>query len=199
MKRKCSPRRKYWFIFFLMSLYSSLDIFMRFLHIALTKRKLKIYVGCKLTNASSEFIDLVASVKAHINSTNSYEVIEFLGLEEGTQEDVVLHDTNGMLKSDICLFFVENESSGMGIEIGLGIPFQKPVIVLIPCKIEEYKKISRMVTGQTAVNARFVSKGYSTDNISQIVTYLDSYRKKYYSLNFFEKTVVEKTKKELQT
>ena len=94
--------------------------------------KIKIYVGCALTKVpkgfKAEFTRFICGVKDGL-MTSGYEVLEFIGLVEGTSGDVYRHDTECVSKCDLFLAICDFPSIGLGIEIGHAIKISKPTLL----------------------------------------------------------------------
>lgn len=80
--------------------------------------KLIIYVGLALTGAPPEFRDTFQhELKSELRRLLEVEVLDFVGLENGTALDVYLHDRKCAQSADLCLFVVDHASIGLGMEI----------------------------------------------------------------------------------
>ncbi len=131
---------------------------------------LKLYVGCALTEAPPEFRDEVAELKAllkaqkNASGTPSFEVLEFLGLVEGTPEDVYRTDIlEGIGSCDLMLAVCDYPSIGLGYEIAVmvekrSIGKRMPPPVLAVAK--EGKRVTRLMLGIYARYPHFTFEYY---------------------------------------
>jgi hypothetical protein len=148
----------------------------------LTNRSVKIYVGCKITNAPEDFSLCVKGLKArlekHMVHGRKIEVFDFLGKVLGTSPDVYKWDIWRCVRR--CHFFVAvatHESTGLGYELGTAIErYGKPVLGLAykdPTQTDLELNITRLVKGID--DPRFTLQSYTTlDEIEHdIVTWVE--------------------------
>ena len=111
----------------------------------------KIYVGCSLYNADSQFRNQVEELKNLLRQ--DLEVLEFLGTENVTPEDVVDTDLAQVRACDLFVAICDKPSIGLGIEIGQANELLKPTLLF--AKSED---VSRMVRGnhRKNPNSRFL-------------------------------------------
>lgn len=125
--------------------------------------KKKVYVGCALTGAPGAFVSLVESLKQKLRE--KYEVMEFLGLVDGTSTDVFERDSACVRECDLFLAICDVTSLGLGIELGIAACIGKPTIAVAHNKTT----VSRMVQGIT--NPRFTFKRY--ESIDDVLRFVD--------------------------
>ena len=103
----------------------------------------KLYVGASLTQAPKEFIDKVENLKKELRK--EYEILEFLGLENGTPQDVYKQDVQKCVAlCDIFVAICDHPSLGLGYEMATALEkYSKPTLALAM----ESAKISRLVLG----------------------------------------------------
>lgn len=83
---------------------------------------IKIYVGCGLTHASEDFKQKVAELKNKLKTIPKVQVLDFLGMVEGTPRDVYNHDIdNCVRKCDIMVAICDEPSTGLGFEMATQI------------------------------------------------------------------------------
>jgi len=121
--------------------------------------KLKIYVGCSLTHAPSEFKADITTLKTLLNVT--YDTTEFLGLVKGTPEDVYAWDIHTCLaECDLFLAVCDYPAIGLGYELGTAIEaWHKPVLAVAHTNAH----VSRLVLGINAPNYSFERYNEITD------------------------------------
>lgn len=104
----------------------------------MTGARKKVYVGCGLTKAPPEFLELISRFKERLRGT--YEVIDFFGSKEIVQAHPELGGQGAVYRQDIedgvgqCDFLVavmDEASSGLGAEIVFALlKFKKPILML---------------------------------------------------------------------
>ena len=105
---------------------------------------MKLYVGMGLTQAPKEFSkDFQNELKDDLRAIAGVEILNFIGLEEGTDKEVYQYDRDCTESADLCIFIVDYPSIGVGIEIALRLATGKPMIIFA----EGDAKITRMLTG----------------------------------------------------
>jgi hypothetical protein len=107
--------------------------------------KVKLYVGCALTFAGSRFKKQIQKLKIELKKDPRIKLLEFLGLSDGSDTDVYVHDIKHCVKkADIILGEVSYASIGLGWELGTAIEARH--IHALICK-RKSKKVSRLITG----------------------------------------------------
>lgn len=109
--------------------------------------KIMLYFGHKLTHADPAFIAYMDSVKKNLADCLKDKIIllKFLGTTDGTRTDVYTCDIEeNVATCELFVCFVDEESTGLGIEIGAALwRYGKPILVLHTGR----KAISRLVGG----------------------------------------------------
>jgi len=108
--------------------------------------KLKLYVGCALTEAPPEFREEVRQLKEKLKE--DYDVLEFLGLTAGTPRDVFDKDIRENVGTcDFMLAVCDHPSIGVGIELAFAAALhQKPVLVVT----RKGKRLTRIIPGMAS-------------------------------------------------
>ena len=128
---------------------SKLDRFLSF--ISKDKKQPKIYLGCSLTHAPKGFREQVDSLKDILRE--DYEVFDFLGLVDGTPQEVYQWDIHHCV-TDCTVFLAvcDYPGIGLGYELATAIEkLKKPVLAVA----HEDAKVSRLVTGIDAPDYTF--------------------------------------------
>ena len=102
---------------------------------------MKIYVAASLTHATEEFKVRIEDFKKILRS--KYEVLDFLGLINGTAYDVYRHDTDCVKLCDLLIADVSYPAFGVGFEVSLALALGKNVLAVA----ENKAKLSRMILG----------------------------------------------------
>ncbi len=121
--------------------------------------KKTIYVGCSLTHASEEFKQSIEKLKNDLRK--NYTVFDFLGLTDGTEKDAYEYNIENVKKCDLFLAECSYPSTGLGIELGVGLSLDKQIIAVAVGDA----KVSRLVQGVT--HPKFTFRRY--DNIDEII------------------------------
>lgn len=129
---------------------------------------LKLYIGCSLTQAPKEFIQQVEDLKNSLRE--HYEVYDFVGLTNGTNEDVYKWDIERCVATcDIFLAICDYPSIGLGWELNEGVRLGKPVLGVA----REDALITRLVLGAAVLKPNFTFERYQ-DITTDIPRLLDS-------------------------
>lgn len=121
-------------------------------------QKKKVYVGCALTQVPLYLMEYVIN-ELRTKLGEKYEVLEFVGLTEGTPEDVFIRDSDCVIDCDLFVAICDYPSLGLGIELGIAYATQKATLALANTNTE---KVSRMAQGIRARNPNFVFKRYGS-------------------------------------
>ncbi|MEI6729288.1 MAG: hypothetical protein WCK98_06630 [bacterium] len=124
--------------------------------------KPKLYIGCSLTYATDEFKQSIIDLKQSLK--DDFEILEFLGLIDGTSKQVFDHDTKCVLGSDFFVAICDYPSLGLGVELGIAFQAGKKTLVLS----RESSKVSRMVLGMESQNVKF-DHYQNNDDLPQII------------------------------
>lgn len=114
-------------------------------------QKLKLYIGCSLTHAPEEFKSSVEDLKTRLKA--QFEVLEFIGLVNGTPTDVYHHDVQTCVGTcDLFVAICDFPSLGLGYELGTAIEkLHKPVLAVA----HRDAHITRLVIGIDAPGFKF--------------------------------------------
>jgi hypothetical protein len=82
---------------------------------------------------------------------DDFEILEFLGLVDGTSKQVFDHDAKCVLGSDLFVAICDYPSLGLGVELGIAFQGGKKTLVLS----RQGVKVSRMVLGMESQNIKF--------------------------------------------
>ena len=117
--------------------------------------KKKLYVGCGLTLASEEFKNNVEELKKRLS--DDYEIMQFLGLVAGNEEDVYQRDIiENVGGCDAFLGVCDEPSIGLGWELRESIVLGKPTLGVAHLG----SKVTRLVLGAPAFNPNFSFRRY---------------------------------------
>jgi hypothetical protein len=105
----------------------------------------KVYLGCSLKHAPQEYIDDVYRLREELKK--DFDILEFLGLGGGTDEEVFSHDESSVKKCDLMIAEVSHPSIGLGYEIGLADSLNKKIVAIAFAD----SKVSAMVTGNKRI------------------------------------------------
>lgn len=124
--------------------------------------KKKLYVGCPLRHAPEEFIEQVEKLKNGLRK--DFDVLDFVGRDIGTPEEVFQRDTEQVRMCDCFLAICDLPSLGLGYEIALALELEKPTPLAVA---HEDADVSRMVLGIAHQNFAFKRYG-SVDDIHRV-------------------------------
>lgn len=110
----------------------------------------KLYVGCSLAHAPQEFIDEVLELRNSLKK--DFEMLEFIGVGEGTLQEVFTHDITCVKKCDVLLAICNLPSTGLGYELGVAVESGKKVLAVAHTDA----KVSRLVQGINLPNFTFM-------------------------------------------
>lgn len=131
------------------------------------KKIVRIYVGCALTHASEDFKRCIEILKSELRFLKDVEVLEFLGLVNGTPVDVYEHDIHNCVeKADLFIAECSYPSIGLGWELGTAVEkHQKHVLAVAMSD----SKITRLVVGANCErNPNYSFQTY--DSIKELVS-----------------------------
>lgn len=121
-------------------------------------KKPQLYVGCSLTKASKVFKESVESFKEALRQ-EGYEVFDFVGLVNGTAEDVYKWDIGHCVQD--CSAFIaicDEPSIGLGWELCKAQQLGKPVLALAHVDA----KVTRLVLGAAEAEPNVCFERYTT-------------------------------------
>jgi hypothetical protein len=126
-----------------------------------------LYVGCCLTSAPEEFTDQVEALKDALRL--NYNIYDFVGLVNGTSEDVYRWDIeNCVANCDMFVGVCDYPSIGLGWELSESIRLEKPTLGVA----HEDSKVTRLVLGAAAVKPNFSFERYQ-DMVTDIPCIID--------------------------
>ena len=113
--------------------------------------KTKIYIGCSLTHATPEFRQSVEDLKDSLRG--DYEIFDFLGLTDGTVQDVYNRDIHECVANcDLFVAICDHPSLGLGYELATAVEkLDKPVLAVAHTDAH----ITRLVLGITSPKYSF--------------------------------------------
>ena len=124
-------------------------------------KKLKVYVGCALTHSTEEYRQQIADFKDRLRELPNVEVLDFVGLENATSEEVYEHDIHYCVATcDLFIAECSHPAIGLGYELGVAVDgWKKPTIAFFGKDI----KVTRLVQGLLCKrNPHFESAYYSS-------------------------------------
>lgn len=142
--------------------------------ISIGLKKLKIYVGCSLTHAPYEFRKAVENLKQALRM--KYEVLEFLGLVNGTPKDVYEWDLKECVaECDFFLAICDHPSLGLGYELATAIEkLHKPVLGVA----HRDAHVTRLILGITQTN--FIFRRYF--ELEEVANFVDEEIRKFVAI-----------------
>ncbi|MBU0611882.1 hypothetical protein KKA39_02325 [Patescibacteria group bacterium] len=106
---------------------------------------IKVYVGCALTYAGEDFKRDIEFLKIFLRSIKGVEVLEFIGLVNGTPVDVYEHDIHNCVGGgDLIIAECSFPSTGLGWEIGTAVEKHKKHVLAVA---KADAKVTRLVIG----------------------------------------------------
>jgi hypothetical protein len=128
------------------------------------KTNFSIYVGCALTHATEEFKRDVQALKERLKEV--CHVLEFIGLVDGTAQDVYNHDINVCVRGcDLFIAICDQASIGLGYELAVQVEDRK-LPALAVAHVDA--RVTRLVLGINQPNFEF--KQYiDFDNLYDII------------------------------
>lgn len=129
-----------------------------------------IYVGMGLTNAPKGFReDFQRVLKDALRDIPDVELLDFIGLEDGTEADVYRHDRESTEGADLALFICDHPSIGLGMEI----VFRHLTGKLMLLCAATTQRVTRMLTGfATVEHHEFLWYSSIDDIVSEVREYL---------------------------
>lgn len=113
---------------------------------------MKIYVGCSLTHAPAWFKVRITELKTRLGDLPDVEVLEFLGLVNGTPHDVYVHDIIECVgKCDLMVAICDHPSIGLGWEMATQVGRGKPLLAFA----HRGSKVTRLVLDPQLPGYRF--------------------------------------------
>lgn len=105
--------------------------------------RVKLYIGCSLTQAPAGFAEAVQELKSQLSRT--YEVLDFLGLTKGTPTDVYHWDiSRNIATCDLFVAICDHPAIGLGYELATAVEkYGKPVLAVAQADT----RVTRIVMG----------------------------------------------------
>jgi nucleoside 2-deoxyribosyltransferase len=134
----------------------------------------KIYVACGLTNSPPEFRQFILQFKEKLKV--KYHILDFLSdpMDMNTDQQSLEYcqkiyhwDRDQIIDCDLVLAITDYASTGMGLEMGLAIHYNKPI--LQGCRPNQI--LGRMNRGITDT----VNINFEYENIDDIVNEVDKF------------------------
>lgn len=118
--------------------------------------KKSVYIGCALTDAPAEFMAEVAALKDVLRER--YEVYDFVGLTNGTSEDVYNWDIGRCVtRCDLFVPICDYPSLGLGWEMCKRVELGKPMLAVA----HENAQVSRLVLGAAPLEPAMTFERYA--------------------------------------
>ena len=115
----------------------------------------KLYVGCGLTYAPDHFKEQVKDTKEALRA--DWDVLEFLGLDDGTPADVYRTDIlENVHRCDAFIGICDEPSTGLGWELSTAATLGKPMLATV----HRRSKLTRLVMGAPDFNPNMVFERY---------------------------------------
>jgi hypothetical protein len=126
--------------------------------------KVKLYVGCSLTQAPPDFVVAVEKLKSELSA--KYEIMDFLGLTKGTATDVYNWDIGRNIATcDLFVAVCDYPALGLGYELAAAVEkYHKPVLAVA----RRDAHITRLVLGIDAPNYDFVRYDLLQDVVAMV-------------------------------
>ncbi|MEJ0001982.1 MAG: hypothetical protein WDN09_02275 [bacterium] len=120
--------------------------------------KLRVYFACALTHSPPDFQQKIASVKECLKALPDVELLDFVGLVDGSPQDVYEHDIHTCVKSaDLIIADCTHPAIGLGWELGAATEaFRKHVFIVAA----DGSHLSRLIHG--AVSPRNSDLAFAT-------------------------------------
>jgi nucleoside 2-deoxyribosyltransferase len=106
-------------------------------------KKKKIYIAHSLTHAPQEFRIAMDELREKLRK--DYEILDFVGLEKGTAQEVFEWDMNCVRRCDLLIADCTHQGIGLGMEIGVAIENNKQALIVA----HEDAHVTRAVIGIT--------------------------------------------------
>lgn len=136
-----------------------------------------IYVGMALTDAPEEFrTDFQQELKRQLRNIDKVRVLDFVGLENGSNTDVSRYDKKCTQEADLCVFILTYPSTGLGKEIAYREAVDKPALYFAAAG----SRVTRMVLGELEDRAcplyRYPSIGYIAEIVGMYVLHQTTFQ-----------------------
>lgn len=114
------------------------------------KKGARVYIGCSLTHAPDAFKNEIKQLKDILRA--KYDIMEFHGLEGGTEHDVYKHDIAQVRSCDLMLAECSRPATGLGFEIATALAAHKPVLAVAKTNAA----VSRLILGIDSTLISFI-------------------------------------------
>lgn len=125
--------------------------------------KRKIYVWCSLTFASDAYRKTIEDFKNKLRK--KYELLDFIGLGNGSAPEVYEYDRNCVLGSDILIAECSYPSTGLWYEIATAIEHHKTVFLIA----HKDAVVTRMILWIPEEKAMFIRY----ESLDEIIEYIE--------------------------
>lgn len=134
------------------------------------KTDFTLYIGCALTHATEEFKQNVQTLTKRLKEVCN--VLEFIGLVDGTAQDVYNHDINVCVRGcDLFVGICDQASIGLGYEFAVQVEERKmPALAVAHVN----SKVTRLVLGIDQPNFEFRSYVDFNDLYNMIVKKIET-------------------------
>lgn len=140
--------------------------FVRWFFIKRELLKCRLYVSCSLTQSTAEFKDQIGNLKRHFKN-RGFEVLEFVGTENGTPTDVYKWDIHHCVqRCDVIVAICDVPAIGLGYELGVAIEKWGKVVLAFAC---EEARITRLVQGVDHKNFAFLRYKELGEVVSMVI------------------------------
>lgn len=137
-------------------------------------KKLKVYVGCALTDASEEYKAAIGVFKNTLRETGFIEILDFVDFSADNEPPeaipgiIYYHDIRVCVrKADVVLGEVSISSSGLGYELATTIEkYQRPVYIF--AKKSPDVRVSKLILGIPTHNPK-VQLHWYRDSFDEVV------------------------------
>ena len=125
-------------------------------------KRLKLYIGCGLNGAPTEFVQAVLKLKDSLRT--DYDILDFIGLNYSSTVQVYRWDIEYCVRNcDLFVAICDERSTGLGWELSEAIHLGTPVLAVA----HKDTKISGIVLGAAAIKPTMTFAHYN--NLSQDV------------------------------
>jgi nucleoside 2-deoxyribosyltransferase len=115
-----------------------------------------LYVGCALTDATESFKAEVEALKTELK--RDWQVLDFLGLVDGTAADVYRHDiVENIGTCDGFIAITDHPSTGLGWELAVAVERGIPVLATAHTD----SRVTRLVIGAAETNGNMTFARYN--------------------------------------
>ena len=124
-----------------------------------------IYFAMALTHAPTDFVKMCGGELRKIMRKFGYRTLDFVGLADGTAEDVYLRDMHAVCEADLLVAICDYPSLGLGMEVMARIHAKKPLVLCW----RRGTKITRMLIGASVIENIRICQYDTIDDIARVV------------------------------